>query len=151
MVNKNQFNRNANKYINNEFNFSNTLVLKKVLKPGKNTIQLFLGGYKLDSNLLVDLEKKKSKYELENTKIEINQGATFEKNSIDNYYNETDLLEKTNNILNNILDSITRKQENYLGITKELKFIDANIDTGYIFNNSLLNTKHSHQNIIVIL
>lgn len=151
LINKNQFNRNANKYISNEFNFSNTLVLKKVFKPSKNTIEIFLAGSKLDSNVLVDLTNKKNKYNLKNTKIEINQGATFEKNSNDFKYNQQNILEKTNNILNNILDSIARKQENYLELTKELKFIDPNIDTGYIINNTLLNTRQTYQKITIIL
>lgn len=151
LINKNQFNRNANKYISNEFNFSNTLVLKKVIKPSKNTIELFLAGSKLDSNVLVDLTNKKNKYNLENTKIKINQGATFEKNSNDFKYNQQNILEKTNNILNNILDSIARKQENYLELTKELKFIDPNIDTGYIINNTLLNARQTYQKITIIL
>ena len=151
LINKNQFNRNANKYISNEFNFSNTLVLKKVINPSKNTIQLFLAGYKLDSNVLVNLTNKKNKYNLENTKIEINQGATFEKNSNDFKYNQQNILEKTNNILNNILDSIVRKQENYLELTKELKFIDPNIDTGYIINYNLINTRQTYQKITIIL
>ena len=151
LINKNQFNRNANKYISNEFNFSNTLVLKKVINPSKNTIQLFLAGYKLDSNVLVNLTNKKNKYNLENTKIEINQGATFEKNSNDFKYNQQNILEKQILFLTNILDSIVRKQENYLELTKELKFIDPNIDTGYIINYNLINTRQTYQKITIIL
>ena len=49
------------------------------------------------------------------------------------------------------LDSIVRKQENYLELTKELKFIDPNIDTGYIINNNLINTRQTYQKITIIL
>ena len=32
-----------------------------------------------------------------------------------------------------------------------MKFIDPNIDTGYIINNTLFNTKQTYQNITIIL
>ena len=151
LVKKNQFNRNANKYINNEFNFANTLVLKKIIKPSKNTIHLYLAGSKLDSTFLIDFINKKDRYNLKNTIIEINQGATFEKNNNNDDFNEQYILEKTNNILSNLIDSIGKKQENYTDLIKEITFIDSNIDTAYIINNSLFYTNSTNQVITLIL
>lgn len=151
LVNKNQFNRNANKYVNNEFNFTNTIVLKKTIKYSNNKIQIFLAGAKLDSLLLGELIQKKNNYNLTNTKIEINQGATFEKINSNDNINEQFILEKTNHILSGIIDSLREKQENYTDIAKELKYIDENIDTGYIINNNLFTSNQHYQIITVIL
>ncbi len=151
LVNKNQFNRNANKYVNNEFNFTNTIVLKKTIKYSNNKIQIVLAGAKLDSLYLGELIQKKNNYNLTNTKIEINQGATFEKINSNENINEQFILEKTNHILSGIIDSLREKQKNYTDIAKELQYIDANIDTGYIINNNLFKSNQHYQIITVIL
>jgi uncharacterized hydrophobic protein (TIGR00271 family) len=136
LVSKNNFNRNANRYINTEFNFNNTLVVKKAITPSQYKIKIFLAGAKVDSVYLKGLILKKDMYNLSNATVEINQGATFEKKGNANNFNEDILLEKTNIILINMLDSLSRKNDNPEDFSKELKFIDSNIDTAYIFNHS---------------
>lgn len=150
-VKKNQFIRSANKFINNEFNLPNTLVFKKSINPSKNKIQIFLAGAKVESYYLDTTLSKKSKYNLGNAVIEINQGATFEKFNYSNKYDEINGLEKTNIILFNIIDSLRKQQVLFTDLSKELKYIDSNIDTGYIINNSLFNSDKNNEVINVIL
>lgn len=149
LVNKNRFTRNANQYIINEFNLTNTLVVKKNINASKQTIQLYLAGAKIDSTKILTLIEKKSNYNLLNAIIEINQGATFEVNRAS--LNEKQSFEKVNSILINIIDSLSSKQLLYTSINKEIKFIDSNVDTIYIINNTLLDKERDNQNITIIL
>lgn len=149
LVNKNRFTRNANQYIINEFNLTNTLVVKKNINASKQTIQLYLAGAKIDSTKILTLIEKKSNYNLLNAIIEINQGATFEVNRTS--LNEKQSFEKVNSILINIIDSLSSKQLLYTSINKEIKFIDSNVDTIYIINNTLLDKERDNQNITIIL
>lgn len=149
LVNKNQFIRNANKYINNEFNLTNTLVVKKSINPSKQLVQLYLAGAKIDSIEISNLISQKRNYKLLNTKIEINQGATFELNS--KRIDEKQNLEKSNSTLINIIDSLTSKQLVFRSLVNEIKFVDSNIDTIYIINNTLSINERDNQNITVIL
>ena len=149
LVNKNQFIRNANKYINNEFNLTNTLVVKKSINPSKQLVQLYLAGAKIDSIEISNLISQRKNYKLLNTKIEINQGATFELNS--KRIDEKQNLEKSNSTLINIIDSLTSKQLVFRSLVNEIKFVDSNIDTIYIINNTLSINERDNQNITVIL
>jgi uncharacterized hydrophobic protein (TIGR00271 family) len=115
LINKNQFIRNANKYINNEFNLTNTLVVKRSINPSKQLIQLY----------------------------------TFDLNS--KRIDEKQNLEKSNSTLINIIDSLTSKQLVFRSLVNEIKFVDSNIDTIYIINNTLSINERDNQNITVIL
>lgn len=136
LVSENNFNRNANRYINTEFDFNNTLVVKKVITPSQYKVEIFLAGAKVDSVYLRGLILKKDMYNLSDATVEINQGATFEKKRIADNFNEDILKEKTNVIIINMLDSLSRKKDYTEDVSKELKFIDSNIDTAYIFNHA---------------
>ena len=151
LVSENNFNRNANKYINAEFNFNNTLVVKKAITPSQYKIEIFLAGAKVDSVYLRGLILKKDMYNLSNATVEINQGATFEKKGIADNFNEDIFLEKTNIILINMLDSLSRKKDYSEDFYKELKFVDSNIDTGYIFNHTAFAKDQSNQVVTVFL
>ena len=151
LVSENNFNRNANKYINAEFNFNNTLVVKKAITPSQYKIEIFLAGAKVDSVYLRGLILKKDMYNLSNATVEINQGATFEKKGIADNFNEDIFLEKTNIILINMLDSLSRKKDYPEDFYKELKFVDSNIDTGYIINHTAFAKDQSNQVVTVFL
>ena len=151
LVTENNFNRNANKYINAEFNFNNTLVVKKAITPSQYKIEIFLAGAKVDSVYLRGLILKKDMYNLSDATVEINQGATFEKKRIADNFNEDILLEKTNIILINMLDSLSRKKDYSEDFYKELKFVDSNIDTGYIINHTAFAKDQSNQVVTVFL
>ena len=151
LVTENNFNRNANKYINAEFNFNNTLVVKKAITPSQYKIEIFLAGAKVDSVYLRGLILKKDMYNLSNATVEINQGATFEKKGIADNFNEDIFLEKTNIILINMLDSLSRKKDYSEDFYKELKFVDSNIDTGYIINHTAFAKDQSNQVVTVFL
>ena len=151
LVSENNFNRNANKYINAEFNFNNTLVVKKAITPSQYKIEIFLAGAKEDSVYLRGLILKKDMYNLSNATVEINQGATFEKKGIADNFNEDIFLEKTNIILINMLDSLSRKKDYPEDFYKELKFVDSNIDTGYIINHTAFAKDQSNQVVTVFL
>ena len=151
LVSENNFNRNANKYINAEFNFNNTLVVKKAITPSQYKVEIFLAGAKVDSVYLRGLILKKDMYNLSNATVEINQGATFEKKGIADNFNEDIFLEKTNIILINMLDSLSRKKDYPEDFYKELKFVDSNIDTGYIINHTAFAKDQSNQVVTVFL
>lgn len=151
LIKKNSFDRNANKYINNEFNFPNSLVLKRAILYNKNKIQLFIGGVKIDSTILIELVDRKSKYNLNNALIEINQGATFDNSNYSNINSNEKNIEMLNLLLSNLMDSVRSSEEEYNNISKEIKFLVPNIDTSYLINNSLFTKDSSNKTLTVIL
>jgi hypothetical protein len=151
LIKKNSFDRNANKYINNEFNFPNSLVLKRAILYNKNKIQLFIGGVKIDSTILIELVDRKTKYNLNNAIIEINQGATFDNSNYSNINSNEKNIEMLNLLLSNLMDSVRSSEEEYNNISKEIKFLVPNIDTSYLINNSLFTKDSSNKTLTVIL
>ena len=151
LIKKNSFDRNANKYINNEFIFPNSLVLKRAIFYNKNKIQLFIGGLKIDSTILIELVNRKTKYNLNNAIIEINQGATFDNSNYSNINSNEKNIEMLNLSLSNLMDSIRSSEEEYNNISKEIKLLVPNIDTSYLINNSSFTKDSSNKTLTVIL
>lgn len=149
LVQENKFIRNANKFINKEFDFRNSFVVKKIISRSENKIEIFLSGVKIDSIQLNNLRHNKDKYLLFDTKIEINQGATFDKTS-DNKSINIDQFEKANNLISNKLDSAINVENLYSIISKEIKYIEYDLDTSYIVNNALFES-NDHNKIITII
>ncbi len=76
MVKKNTFERNAEMFISNEFNFDNTLIISKNFRFNKNPkeIDITLYGEKIDTSTLSKIKSKLSNYNLNNTDLVIIQG-----------------------------------------------------------------------------
>ncbi len=77
MVNKNNFESTANRFINNEATFPNNFLLKKDISYENKKIQLTYGGQKLEEKDLKQLLEKSKAYGLEKVKITVQQGFNF--------------------------------------------------------------------------
>lgn len=151
LVQENKFIRNANKFISKELIFRNSFVIKKIISRSENKIEIFLSGLSVDSVQLKNILLTKGKYKLFNTKIEINQGATFDKETGFNNLSSLEQLEKANNLIFNKLDIAMNMELIFKNIVKEIKYLENDLDTSYIINNSLYESSDEKQVITVIL
>ncbi len=99
MVKKNTFERNAEMFISNEFNFDNTLIISKKFRFNKTPkqIDITLYGDKLDASTISKIKSKLSNYHLGNTQLMIIQGSQ------DNKLNEDMVQELRDNLKEDIL------------------------------------------------
>ncbi len=77
IVDKSIFENNAQRFINEQFQFKNTQVVNKSLKykgSRGNEIDLLLIGYELPQNKIDTIRKKLIDYKLKDTKLQIRQG-----------------------------------------------------------------------------
>jgi len=117
MVKKNQFEMNAQSFIEKECKLNNTLIISKDFKFDSNPkeITLIMYGETLDSNIINNLTKKLSSYNLENTILNIRQGLN-EKNNDDRI-----TVEKIkDNLKSDILNDIYTKNQTILSNKTEI-------------------------------
>lgn len=102
-----QFRQASEHFIANEFiEKGNTLVYKKLdYKPQKRTIELAFLSKSYDSSEIKELEKKLSKYHLENTQLIIKKNSS----------------EKLNQLKNDILNEVSSKDKELAAIKSSLK------------------------------
>lgn len=102
-----QFRQASENFIANEFiEKGNTLVYKKLdYKPQKRTIELAFLSKSYDSSEIKELEKKLSKYHLENTQLIIKKNSS----------------EKLNQLKNDILNEVSSKDKELAAIKSSLK------------------------------
>ncbi len=76
IVDKSIFENNANRFINEQFQFKNTQVVNKTLKYNSNgnQIDLLLIGYELSKTNMDSIRGKMGSYKLRNTELHIRQG-----------------------------------------------------------------------------
>lgn len=73
-------NSNINKYLENEFNYDNTQVLKYVNEDNKLTVTLI--GHKLNDDEISKIKKSRKEYNIEDVKVDIKQ-LSFTDSNID--------------------------------------------------------------------
>jgi uncharacterized hydrophobic protein (TIGR00271 family) len=74
MVLKNEFNKNANRFIAAEARFPNDYLLEKKIDPEAKSITLVFGGKKILDEEIKKLEEMMKFYGLTNTRLEVRQG-----------------------------------------------------------------------------
>ncbi len=83
IVQQNRFRQRANRFIENEAIFPNDYLLKKNIDAKAKTIQLTYGGELISESEIEELKRKLSRYDLNNIKLEIEQGFSYLKNGED--------------------------------------------------------------------
>lgn len=135
-------NSNINKYLENEFNYDNTQVLKYVNKDNKLTVTLI--GNKLDDDEINKIKKSRKEYNIENVKVDIKQLSFTDSNmdkliseSVKAESNEEQIAELQTEIIA-YKSQIAKYQEEDIDIeqiTKEVRSIFPevkNINIGYL-------------------
>ena len=93
MVRQSSFEKNAEKFIKNEFHPENTIIISHKInyKSNPKKINIVLYGKQLDSQYIKKMKEKMTDYNLQNTDLIINQGKTddnLEFNISDNIKND---------------------------------------------------------------
>lgn len=126
MVQQNKFEQSANQFIENEAVFPNDYLLKKSIDTKNKIITLTYGGQVIEEKEISILKSKISKYNLDNTTLEIRQGFAYLNDDKENQQTaqlSIALAEKENqiNLLQSRLDSLTSQEKMKDQIYKELK------------------------------
>ncbi len=126
MVQQNKFQQSAIQFIENEAVFPNDYLLKKNIDAKNKTITLTYGGQVIEENEISILKSKLSKYHLDNTILEIQQGFAYlneDKENLETTQLSLALSEKENQIkmLQTKLDSLNSQEKTNNQIYKELK------------------------------
>lgn len=126
IVQKNKYEKTANRFIDNEATFPNDYLLKKEIDPKKKTITLVYGGQFIDSTQIKALLSQLARYGLDDTKLLVQQGFAYlkeaQKKNEENPLNLV-LTEKENQlaILKNQLDSAAQQDTLSKQVYRELK------------------------------
>jgi uncharacterized hydrophobic protein (TIGR00271 family) len=71
LVKQEIFTKNVNTFIANEINGDSILVVTKEIDPTQKKVKIVLLGEELDENVIKEIERKKEKYNLEHSEIDI--------------------------------------------------------------------------------
>ncbi|MBO4233282.1 TIGR00341 family protein [Riemerella anatipestifer] len=129
MVNKNEFERNASRFISGEAVFQNNFLLSKKISYESDEIELTYGGEKLSEESMKALKKKANNYGLEGVKLVIKQGFNFvpSANGQNNIVPANDSEQQLKKFLVMRSDSINAHKKETEQIFKELKVQNNNI------------------------
>jgi len=127
IVQKNNFDKKANEFVNNEADFPDNYLLKKTINSSSKEITLTYGGLLIKDSAINVLKSKLNKYYLQNCKLTIQQGFSYlnesksntdQENLLSNTISEKAIvIEK----LTQQLDSINKQKELSKQVFKELK------------------------------
>jgi len=139
MIRKNEFSKNANRFITYEAHFPNDYLLNKKIDPKKRIITLVFGGNEIPATEIERVKGNLDKYNLENTTLEIKQGFAYLKEQMNGEKTEVQQLSKAlqeKDVLErsyqNKLDSITQKEVLSAQLFAELKAQYPSINTAVI-------------------
>ncbi|MCU0378644.1 MAG: DUF389 domain-containing protein, partial [Bacteroidales bacterium] len=107
LVQKEQFNENALRYINNIRVVEGNFLLKNDIDPKKRTIKLTYGGTNLTDLQKKEISMRASDFSLKNIKVEFEQGLSFTDMALKN--NEAETLRAEINRLNLLVRESERK------------------------------------------
>lgn len=153
IVGRSIYNRNATKFIDEQFESEKTIIVEKRITPKEKKIELFIIGEKIDSTQLNLIKSKLAKYNLFDTELFVRQDNPGSENSsiemmktgiIEEMYkrNELTLIEKEKEI-----NRLSEELKNYRSlealsdnVNKELtvqypEVIESSMNKSIIFNN----------------
>lgn len=153
IVGRSIYNRNATKFIDEQFESEKTIIVEKQITPKEKKIELFIIGEKIDSTQLNLIKSKLAKYNLFDTELFVRQDNLGSENSsiemmktgiIEEMYkrNELTLIEKEKEI-----NRLSEELKNYRSlealsdnVNKELtvqypEVIESSMNKSIIFNN----------------
>jgi uncharacterized hydrophobic protein (TIGR00271 family) len=168
IVGRSIYNRNAAKFIEEQFESETTIIVEKRINPKKKTIELFIIGEKIDSTQLKLVRSKLAKYSLFDTQLSVRQDNPNSENSsiemmrtgiIEEMYsrNEVTLIQKEAEIkrLSDELNNYRTMEQLSDNVSKELtiqypEVVECSMNKSIIFSKEgkydtivlvLLNTK----------
>ncbi len=77
IVRQNKFEKQANRFIENEAVFPNDYLLKKTIDARQKTITLTYGGEFIEENRIMTLKSRMKNYDLENAHLTVRQGFAY--------------------------------------------------------------------------
>jgi uncharacterized hydrophobic protein (TIGR00271 family) len=122
MIQQNDFNKKATRFIESEAVFPNDYLLKKVIDPKQRSILLIFGGKEITEDDITQLNGKLKNYTLENTILQVKQGFA--------YLNEN----KDNEQVTQLTDALAEKEKESLSINMKLD----SIKSISVFNDQLI-------------
>lgn len=160
IVTNNIKDNNINKYLENEFNYEDTQILKHSKKD--NELNITLIGQELSNNELDKIKKATKKYNIEDVKVNIKQLAITDKN-LDKLLSENKKAESNEEEINELqtevlayksqLESYEKDNINVEEITKEVKSLFPTIKTlniGYLSNyDDAKNTNNKEVYVVI--
>lgn len=155
MVQQNKFQRNVNQFIENEAVFPNDYLLKKDIDPKNKIITLTYGGQIIEESEISILKSKLSKYDLNNTTLEIRQGFAYLNENKENQQItqlSLALFEKENQIkfLESQLDSLNSQEKTNNQIFKELKTLYPNTSS-FSLKQAIRYTEEGNNKILIAI
>jgi uncharacterized hydrophobic protein (TIGR00271 family) len=143
LVRQDRFTKNATRFINTEAHFQNDYLLSKKIDPKSREITLVFGGKQISSREIDELTLRLNSYQLEKTRLTINQGFAYLNEEKDDLTNAQltqftlAITEKDKQVdsLRNLLDSIRSQELNNRQIFAELKTQYAVIDSAIIHSS----------------
>lgn len=151
MVQQNKFQQKANQFIDSEAIFPNDYILKKTIDTKNKIITLTYGGKVIEQTEIEKLKSKLSKYNLDNTKLEIRQGFAYLENAREDGQTTQLTLalaekEKQIQLLQNQIDSMTSVNQFSKQIFNEAKTQYPNIQS-FVLQKAINYTDTAQQNI----
>lgn len=152
IVQKNEFQKEANHFIDNEAIFPNNFLLKKTIDTNLKEIRLTYGGLLIKDSAIAKLKSKLVKYNLADCNLKIQQGFSYLNDS--NTTNEQEnLLSTTLNekakqleILTFKLDSIYKQKDLSKQVYREIKAQHPSVES-IILQSSTLYTDSIQKNV----
>lgn len=155
LVEQNRFNHQANEFIDNEANFPNDYLLKKVIDAKNNEISLTYGGQLITEKEIKNLKSKMRRYKLDSGKLVIKQGfSNLDKNeSNNNNILSNAMQEKDEQIkyLVNRLDSLKIQKNLAKQIYNELKIQNPHIVSATIEPTTFTNDTTQFTKLFALL
>lgn len=132
IVQKNEYSKNASRFIETEAIFPNDYLLKKVVDAGQKTIILTYGGEKITEDKISELKSKLKDYHLDDTDLQIRQGFSYlvEDNEKNEQLNQLSMVleskDKELRLIKSSNDSIKADTVYRVQLTKEMKALYPN-------------------------
>ncbi len=143
MVQQERFTGVANKFLENEVDNSDYLVINKKIDPSTETITITFGGKKIDSAYIKSLDKKLHTYYSPDAHLEIKQGFDFQSVKDE----ETDMLMSSKSELEQQVEKLEYQVDSLSVVDKrkreliaDIIALDSNISEVYI-NQDALNVR----------
>ncbi len=137
LIQKENFVKDAEKFIKEEAYFHNNFLLKKEILPNTKEIILTFGGRIISEEEKIELNKKLKYYAIKDSKLTIQNGFSFDKDRIENSEDNSVNSALTESALENQrlryqLDSIASQKELVKDVFKELKVLFPEVENGLI-------------------
>ncbi len=148
IVQQERFASDAEKFVRTEVHFKNSYLLDKRIDASNKNIKLVFGGADIDSTQIKDLKKRLAYYNLEDAKLQVQQGFSFAKDdllTVDPATRQLEGKEKEIVYLQTLVDSLRYKNKPIQEVFNEAVILFPNI-VSLAGENMVKNMKDSSAN-----